>query len=264
LAPSRIGVGASGGVGLRRDVADLARGFYLGIADKVHCYGRVRRPFLEGALGDVEDRLALPGLRQANDHLSGADDLSRIRPDRGDDSVVIGFQLGVGEIFARLDLPGARRVKLGLRGFEGLERLIVRHLRGVAIFQKLALAVLLSLAPRHLGFRDGNLGFCDFEVLAVLLRVETGKEIVFLHLCPDIDGPFEDLAVDAKAEIGLVARLDLAGQRHVLPPFLQRDRCGAYRSDGLRRSLLFFVAGRQRRQQNENTSRPQREGQQAN
>jgi hypothetical protein len=52
-------------------------------------------------------------------------------------------------------------------------------------------------------FRHRNLGFCDFEVLAVLLRVEPGEEIVFLDLGPHIDGPLEDLAVDPKAEIGL-------------------------------------------------------------
>jgi hypothetical protein len=83
--------------------------------------------------------------------------------------------------------------------------------------------------------RDGNLGFCNLKVLFVLLRIEAGEDNACFHLRADIDGPFEDLAVDAKAEIRLIAWLDLAGQRHLLAPFLQLDRHGAHGSDGLRR-----------------------------
>ena len=88
----------------------------------------------------------------------------------------------------------------------------------MAVFQEFALAVFLGLAPGHFGFGCRDLGFRDLEVLPVLLRVEPGEEIVLLDLRPDIDGPFEDLAVDPKAEIGLIAGLDLAGQRYLLPP----------------------------------------------
>jgi hypothetical protein len=54
--------------------------------------------------------------------------------------------------------------------------------------------------------------------LTILLRIEPGEEIALFDLRPDIDGPFEDLTVDPKADVGLIARLDLAGQRYLLPP----------------------------------------------
>jgi hypothetical protein len=143
-----------------------------------------------------------------------------------------------------LDLPGAYRVNLSLRGFEGLQRLIISDLRGVAIFQQFALAVFLSLTPRHLGLRFRNFGLRDFEVLPVLLRVEAREKIVLLDLGPDVDGPFEDLAVDPKAEIGLIPGLDLAGERHLLPRFLQLDRNSTHWPNGCRGGFLFFLATR--------------------
>jgi hypothetical protein len=64
-------------------------------------------------------------LGEADNHLTDADDLSRVRLDRANDPVIIRLHLGVAEILTGLDLPGARRVEFGLRGLEGLERLIV-------------------------------------------------------------------------------------------------------------------------------------------
>ena len=62
--------------------------------------------------GHVEYRLALPRPRQANDHLSGADHLAGIGTDRGNDAVIVGLEFGVAEIFAGLNLLGARRIEL--------------------------------------------------------------------------------------------------------------------------------------------------------
>jgi hypothetical protein len=130
------------------------------------------------ALGDIEHRhgarRAAPGERP----FVRADDLSGIGADGADDPVIVSPQFGVAEIFTGLDLPGACRVSLSLRGFERLHRLIIRDLSGVAIFQQFALAVFLSLAPCHLGLRFRNFGLRDLEVLPVLQRVEAREKIV--------------------------------------------------------------------------------------
>ena len=88
----------------------------------------------------------------------------------------------------------------------------------MAVLYEFALAVFLGLAAGHFGFGCSDIGFGDLEVLAVLLRVEPGEEIALFDLCPDIDRPFEDLAVDAKAEIGLIARLDSPVSDTLSPP----------------------------------------------
>jgi hypothetical protein len=61
-----------------------------------------------------------------------------------------------------------------------------------------------------------------------------------------------------KAEIGLVPGLDLAGQRHLLPPFLQFHGDGAHRPDRCRGGFFFLLTGRQNQQQNESTDLAQR------
>ncbi len=94
--------------------------------------------------------------------------------DGADDSVIVGHEIGIAEIFAGWNLSGACRVSLGLRGFEYLHRLIVRDFCGVTIFQQFALPVFLGSAPRHFGICLRDLGFGDLEILAVLLRVEPG------------------------------------------------------------------------------------------
>jgi hypothetical protein len=81
----------------------------------------------------------------------------------------------------------------------------------VAILQQFPLAVFLGLAPRHLGLSRGNVGFGDFEVLLELLWVEPRQEVALFDRRPDINRPLEDLAVDPEADIGLMARLYLAG-----------------------------------------------------
>jgi hypothetical protein len=126
--------------------------------------------------------------------------------------------LAVAEIFAGLDLLGLRRIELRLRGLEGLERLIVLDPSCIAVLQEFALAVFLGLAAGRFGFGCSDLGFRDLEVLMVLLRVEPGEEVALLHLRPDVNLPLSDLAVDLKADVGLIARLDLAVQRYLLPP----------------------------------------------
>ena len=66
---------------------------------------------LEGRLGDVEDGLAFSRLRQFDDHLAGADHLPGIGADRADDPVIVGFEIGVVEFLAGLDLAGARGIE---------------------------------------------------------------------------------------------------------------------------------------------------------
>jgi hypothetical protein len=52
--------------------------------------------------------------------LPGANDLTGIGADRRYDTIIIRPQIGITKIFAGLDLLGAGRVELSLRGFEGL------------------------------------------------------------------------------------------------------------------------------------------------
>ena len=129
--------------------------------------------------------------------------------------------------------------------------MIVLHPRRVAVLQELALAPFLGLAARHLGLRSRDLGFGDLEFLTVLLRVEPGEEVVLFDLRSDIDRPCEDLAVDPETDIRLVARLDLAGQRHRIAAFARLDGHGADRPDIGCRGLFFLFTGRQRQDQNE-------------
>ena len=110
-----------------------------------------------------------------------------------------------------MDQPGARRIALCQRGLVGPGRDIELDLRRMAFLVQFAFAVFLALAARHLRFRGREFGFGDFDILTVLLRVEPGKKIALLYRCPNINRPLEDFAVDPKADIGLVARLDLAG-----------------------------------------------------
>ena len=73
-----------------------------------------------------------------------------------------------------------------------------------------------------------------------------GEKLAVLDLRPDIDRPLQDLAVDPEPDIRLVARLDLAGQRHPLAALLHFDRDRPHRPDDRRRSLLLLVTSRKK------------------
>ena len=204
---------------------------------------------------DVEDGFALARLSQADDHLPGGDDLPGIGADGGDDPGLVRLQLGIAEVLIGLDELGAGRLVLRGGGLEGLHRLIVFHLGRVAVFQQLALPVFLSSAAVHLGFgrRDLRLGHVD--ALPVLLRVEPGEQLARLDGGSDIDRALQDLAVDAKTDIGLVAGLDLAGQRHRLAGLARLDGDRAHRPDLRRCGLFLLLAPRQSANQKNDTDR---------
>ncbi len=252
-------IGAGRRISLRGEIADPPLRPDIWIADQVDFDRRVfPGRVLEERLGDIEDCLALARLCQADHHLPGAENLPGIGAYCGNNPVIVGFQLGVAEILAGLDLSGARRIELRLRGLEGLEGQIVLHPRGVAVLEELALAIFLALAPRLLGLRGRDLGFGDLEILTVLLRVEPAEEVTLLDRRPDIDRPLEDLAADPEPDIGLVARLYLAGERDRLPSLAGFDGHRAHRPDIGRRGLFFLFAGRQNQHQNESTDRSRR------
>src|SRR5208283_2597904 len=113
----------------------------------------------------------------------------------------------------------------------------------MAILQEFALAEFLCPTAGHLGVRRRDLGLGDLKILAVLLGVEPSEEIPLLDLRSDIDRPLQDLAVDPEANIGLVARLYLAGQRERLSGLAGFDGHRAHRPDIRRCGLLFLVTG---------------------
>jgi hypothetical protein len=73
----------------------------------------------EGDFRNIEDRFALPGFGDAQDVLSGGDDLAGFGVDRSNDPVDLRMKLRVAEIFLSEHQLGPGRIALCLGRFAG-------------------------------------------------------------------------------------------------------------------------------------------------
>lgn len=135
------------------------------------------------------------------------------------------------------------------RGLQIAQRDVVKLSGGKAVLQQNALPIFLPLGADHLGFGRGDRRLCRLHAVARGLVVETGDHIAFLNRRSDIDRPLDNLAVDAKTEVGLGARLDVAGLRQSLADVDRRDRDRAHRADRLRLFLRLIAASQQHQDQ---------------
>ena len=191
-------------------------------------YRRVLRRFLERPSATLNTASRSPGCARRTTICPAPTTCPASAPTAVMTPSLSAFKLGVAEIFAGLDLLGARRIELRLRGLEGLERLIVLDLRRVAVLQQFPLAVLPApgcASPRLRAAATSD--FATSRSCRYCCGSSRGEQFAFFDLGADIDRPLENLAVDPKADIGLVARLDLAGQRQRSPrfPAIRPSRC---------------------------------------
>ena len=132
---------------------------------------------------------------------------------RRDDPRGIGDQRGVAQLFAcigQLRLgSGQGTLTAAQRGLGG----VVFAAAGIAFGQEFFLAHEGGgglLDPRLLGH---NLGLGRIDVGLQVLRVELGQDLPGRDAVAYVDHALDDLATHAKGQIGLHARLDIAGQR---------------------------------------------------
>jgi hypothetical protein len=99
------------------------------------------------------------------------------------------------------------------------------------------LARLLRSTARHLGIDGRDLGFRHRQSRLELLWIEAGEEITGFDFGADVDRPRQNLAGDAKADLGLVAWLDITRQLKSLARLARLDGHRAHRPDDLRGTL---------------------------
>ncbi len=200
----------------------------------------------------------LPDLRpgDGDDLLAGIHHLARLGVARGDDAIEVGGELGEGQQVLGLAQRGARARQVGLRSLAvALDELELGLRRDVAQ-REVALARLLGLGvdKLRLGVGDGGLGAAHRQRLH--RGIEGGQFLALGHDRADIDEARHHAAEDAKAEIGLVARLDGAGEgtERVGGAHDRHDR--QYWPDGGCCLLLVVPTGRQAEQQGERDPNP--------
>ena len=239
-------VGAGGGIGLRRELAQPRIEAAVAL-----------RPQLHRGLGLA--RLAEPGLRQRHHRfllapvgeprhrLADGDDLAGLGQGRGDHAVGVGLEVGIAELHC-----GARS-SARLARCEPPFGLVIRRLLAVEVGDRreaLALerGVALQVGGRlgEIGGGGGELGLGAFDLQREVLRIEPGHDVAGAHPVADIDDAGDDLAGDAEAEIGLVARPHHADEFARGVVALERHALHLHRALGPRRRRgIGLAAGEQ-------------------
>ena len=111
----------------------------------------------EGDFRNIEDRLPLSRFGDAQDVLTGGDNLAGFGVDRGNDPVDVRMKLGIAEIF-----PSERQFRLGrvaprLGSLQVANRGVIPLLGGKAVFEERALPRLFRLRPGRRAARGGRL-----------------------------------------------------------------------------------------------------------
>ena len=208
-------------------------------------------------VGHGDHRLPDLGPGDGDDLLAGIDHLSGLGVAAGDDAVEVGLELGEGEQVLCLAQRGAGARQVGLGGLAvALDQLELGLRRDVALGE-VALAAFLGrgIGELRLGIGDRGLGAAHRQRLHG--GIEGGQLLVLGDDRADIDEARHHAAEDAEAEVGLVARLDGAGERtqRVGGAHDRHDR--QHRPHG-RRLRLVVPAGGEAQQQSRGDPAPAR------
>ena len=239
--------GAGHGIGLGRDLPHPAYSPNRGVGAQGDFHLIVGGPRLDDPCRYVEDRIAPTLARELNHHTPGRHDLAGLGPTGGDGTRTVGDQIGIGEVILRRAQLGLGRVHLGLGSLACLHGLVKHLPRDEALGQQ-GLEALHRVARLHqarhctsqagAGGRNGVFGS---------LRVQTGNHLAGFDPVADIDRTLDQLATNAKGQGDILLRLDVAAERHNLPPGALRDRDHTHRADRLWtcRGLIGGVAAGQ-------------------
>ena len=205
-------IGAGHGIGAGRELAQLGGIVVAGVGPQLEGGGGRLAHQLQPMLGHADQDLELVRARDLHHALALRHDLSDLGLDRRDDARRIGVQLGVGEVVLGRGELALGLLDTGQRGRRQRLALVerLRHEGGAAA--QVEVALMVGLGPRIVGLRRGQGGAGDVDGKAVVGGIEPGDQVAWLDGGPDIDGPRDDLAGDAKAQGGLDARHD--GARH--------------------------------------------------
>src|SRR5204862_23964 len=124
----------------------------------------------------------------------------------GDHAVGIGLEIGVGELVAR-------KIKRAPRALKATLCFIARCLlavkvgdRGPAVGLELRIALEVGSRLRDIRGRRGELRLGALQLQPEILGIKPRHDVAHCDAVADIDAARDDLAGDAEAEIGLVAR----------------------------------------------------------
>ena len=145
-------------------------------------------------------------MREPRDGLADGDHLAGFRRRRGDYAVRVGLEIGIAELVAcEVERAlGAYEAAFGLVLCRSLAVEVGNRREAARLERRIALEVGGRLVD--IGGRGRELGFGAFDLQLEILRVEPRHHVAGVHAVADIDEARDDLAGDAKAEVGLVAR----------------------------------------------------------
>lgn len=188
------GVGRHGG----RHFANFALGLDAGVIQQADGDRRIRRRLHQQRLIDVEHRIALAVLGQAENRHGGLHHLAHFRLARSNHTGRVGDQGGVAELFAgvgQLGLGGGERtLTAAQRGLGG----VVFAAAGIALGQELFLTYKSGSSlfdPRLLGH---DLGLGRVDVGLQVLGIELGQHLLGGVAVAHIHHALDDLAAHAE------------------------------------------------------------------
>ena len=147
---------------------------------------------------------------------------------------------------------GFGRIDLRLRGGCRLFCLIEDCRRGPALRKQRFLTFEIVARLRELGLRGDKVCLCRAQRVLFILRLKSRYGLSGFEPVAYIDRPLDDPARDAKAQCGLVLRLDTPCQNNRRSRLPFRDRDGTHRSRLRRGSFALLPASgeEQRHQRN--------------
>ena len=188
----------------------------------------------EPGLGQRDHRFLLAVMGEPRHRLADGDDLAGLGQRRGDHAVGVGLEFGIGELIAREveRALGALEPPFGLV-LGGLLAIEVGDRRIAAPSQR-GVALEIGGRLREIRGRGGELGLGALDLQLQVLRIEPRHHVAGVHAVADIDDAGDDLAGDAEAEIGLVARPHHADEfAAAVSWFSNATRCTLHRALGL-------------------------------
>jgi hypothetical protein len=170
------------------------------------CAAKLRFRFGEQGLRQRDHGFLLAAVGEARHRLADGNDLAGLSQGGGDHAGGVGLEVGIVELVLREveRAPGAVEAALCLVA----RRLLALEVRRRRPTLALELCVTLEIrrSLREVRGGGGELGRSALNLQPQVLGIEARHHVADLHAVADIDDAGDDLAGDAEAEIGLVAR----------------------------------------------------------
>ncbi|MNZ65303.1 hypothetical protein D3C78_834910 [compost metagenome] len=201
---------------------------------------------LFGQIGrQVDDRLLDIRARQGDHWLTGTDGLPSFSLPVGDHCGMIGLELTVAQLVARLGNGGPGLLQRSTGGLQiGLGSVQLR-LGADAAIEQLLLATRIGLGVDPLCLDLGQIALGSTQLVALISRIQAGQCIARFHFAADIHPAPGDTTGHAKAQGALVARLNSAGKPPETGLCLRLHDHRQYRADRIGLCGLLFTTGQQ-------------------